>query len=268
MSETLYGTDDGFRRAMADANRMRLRSLGTATCATALVVALTGSLVPAQQSSGKGRLDMVTTPVTPRPSMRAPAADPYVPPATTGSGARAVAGTAPARPVVTAAPERSRERRAPGLPRRHPGPHSTGMSRSVSGFIPNVGCNLEQTGWCFTAEGKLAESPGHVRWLAVDLCGTPSGAARLRFDTSAEVEMAVLDSRGRVLWSWVAEHPPVAQPHEVTYSAGTPCMRWTTKWFERTSDGVAVGPGRYRFVARYLGTAPAGLPASTVEFRL
>jgi hypothetical protein len=264
VNATTYGTDDGFRRAMADANRMRLRSLGVATCATALVVALTGTLVPAQQSSGEHRLDVVTTPVTPRPSSTAsPEADPSVPP---GTATQAL----PASGTVSRAPHAARREPAREATASRPvrrGPQSTGMSRTTTGLVPNVGCAIQTSGWCFQASGVMAEQPAHTRRLAVDLCGA-GGENRLQFDTSAEVELTVVDSRGRVLWSWLADHPPARQPHTVTYATGTSCLRWTAKWYERTNAGVPLRPGRYKLVARLLSRAPGGVPASSVEFRL
>lgn len=278
MNETAYGTDDGFRRAMGRANRMRLRSLGTAAGAVAVAVALTGSLVPTHHAGGTSRLDMVTTPVTPRPTATAavtptptPTPSPTVTPtavAIGGSVTTVETGTyavsRPAHSPTATAPDLAE----PANPSRRPSPRrpqSTAMKQGTTGL--GFECAAAAT-WCFRNDGFFRESPAHVWTLGSMLCGAEGAYDRvLRFPTSAEVEMSLADKHGRVVWSYLADHPAVTREHTLTFPGAALCLTWETRWYERGNDGTAVKPGDYTLVARLLASDPS-VPDARTAFRL
>lgn len=265
---TRYGTDEGFRAAMAQANRVRLRTIGTAACAAALALMVSGSAVT-PRATGESRLDVVTTPdpVPPAPGA-APTSGP-LPTAVTGSpaaGARPPAAVAPVARQPAAENEDVAGSPA-NLARR---PQSTVMTRSRGGSAPQeVLCTVSSgAGWCFAARPGFREGPAHVWALQAGLCGSGVDAVSAHFATTAEVELAILDEQGRVLWSYLADHPAVHGPHDVTVnSSGSGCVEWTAKWFQRTNAGAAVPAGQYRLVARLLATDPS-LPQDVVTFRI
>jgi hypothetical protein len=270
VTDLAYGTDAGFRLAMARANRVRVRTLGAATSCAALVMAVSGGLAASHQAGGVSRLQPADTPPRPpraataSPSPAATSPAPFGTGTGTGTGAGAGTGAGPAGvrvsgPATVALPGVAPTARPTAVPRPVP-PQSGEFSRTPASGL-SWECMPTSGSWCLRALTPK-ESPRHDWKLQTTLCSSSVIGDSLSYDSAAEMEVRVKDTKGRVLWSWVREHRPPAQPHTLSTQQTTKCFTWAVHWFTRANDGTAIPNGTYRVEFRSLASSVAVPPAS------
>lgn len=255
-SPEIYGTEEGFRHALVRANRMRLRSFGaTASCLLA-VVAVTAGLSGSQNAAPPARIDIVTPLPSPTQDLMLalPASSPA--PVAPGSGPSSAG-----RSTRASSPDGDAGSPAGHAPRR---PQSTGLTTSFNQALPTCGVPGTQS-WCFERVNPVHQANGYG--LDVTLCANhlPS-ALKLSFPTSAEIDLALRDARGRTVWSYLGDHPSVATPHSIDLPITARCVRWKTIWNGRSHDGVKVPFGEYVLRVRLLASSPADVTPVEIPF--
>jgi hypothetical protein len=264
VTDLAYGTDAGFRLAMARANRARVRTLGAATSCAALVMAVSGGLAASHQAGGVSRLQPADTPprpgqtatASPSPAATSPAAFGNSTGAGTSTGPAGVRATGPATVALPAAVPPL----PPAAPPRPVRPQSGEFTRTPASGM-SWECIPTSGSWCLRALAPK-ESPRHDWKLQTTLCSSSVVTDSLSYDSAAEIEVRVKDAAGHVLWSWLREHRPPAQPHTLSTQQTAKCFTWAVHWFTRANDGTAVPNGTYHVEFRSLASSAVVAPAT------
>ena len=275
MSDHLAPSEDGLRRAFADARRRRFRTAGFSTSGVAAAVLVVSAL-----AGGQATQSLIEQPAPEQPAVTHVVPDRGAPHRTAPRLNEAPAGqvaapprTAQQAPAAVALPASRTVERPQAEPR---------ATRYVAGPIDrqdNVGsipqpCNLSTEGsapLCPWANVTGDGSQANPFTLLGEICSNRTNLTLLHYPGANEVDLVVsrVPAQGlpTEVWRWSATNPDTPWPHTIGLEAAS-CTDWTFTWTAVTSHGARLGPGSYQLSVRFLADELRGVTASPVPFTI
>lgn len=213
------------------------RGLPSAGLALVLLLGAAAYQEPAAPEAPGGASTL--TPVAPpaaaaaAPRSRAVAPRPAAPPQ-----AAAVRPRAPRAAAAPRADQRAQPRTVPAY-----GPMERDYERSAhgDGLCP---ADAQGPSLGITCRGADVRTTRSGYLLRFSVCTTTAERFELRFLTEAEVDVRVLDTSGREVWTWQPPRPFLDEPHVLLADLGS-CWVWETSWAQVDDRGRPLPPGTY-----------------------